>query len=136
MSLVLFTDGGARGNPGPAGAGYVLYVGEQRVFAEGTYLGDKLTNNQAEYLALFLGLSRAVESGHGGTDLEIRMDSELVVRQMQGVYKVKDAGLKERFLETRKLIAEHFPRARFTHVPRAENAEADKLVNEAIDAHI
>lgn len=131
MGIILYTDGGARGNPGPAGIGGVLYDGGKRVAEFKRYIG-KRTNNWAEYEALAEGVAEAKRSGFSGHALDIRMDSELIVRQMSGIYKVKDKNLKEQYAKVREALAD-FPGTRFTHVPREENMEADRLVNEAID---
>jgi ribonuclease HI len=128
----IFCDGGARGNPGPAGAAAVLYDGGgRRLDARGEYLG-RATNNVAEYRGLLLGLDLALH--HGLQDLTIRLDSELIVRQLTGEYRVKAPELKPLWAEARKRLA-HFARWEVAHVPRAENAEADRLVNESIDRH-
>lgn len=129
MQATLHSDGGARGNPGPAGVGYVIVFEDGREIAEGDYVGET-TNNQAEYRALLAGMVRAKQEGV--TDLTCRLDSELVVRQLDGEYRVKDADLKPLHEEVKK-IASGFFRVAFEHVPREENTEADALVNEAID---
>lgn len=131
--IVIYTDGGARGNPGPAGAGAVCYEGAKKLFELKKYLGDKLTNNWAEYEALILALTEAKKRGLEGRALEVRMDSELIVKQMRGEYKVKDAQLRLQHAKVHELLLADFPEALFTHVPRAENAEADALVNQALD---
>ncbi|GBR74324.1 ribonuclease HI [Candidatus Termititenax aidoneus] len=122
-----FVDGGARGNPGPAGAGAVLLGARPLTISK--YLG-KATNNVAEYTALVLLLRKAVEQGYG--ELEIFADSELMVRQINGQYKVKDEKLRGLYFQAAELIAK-LQKFSLTHVPRAQNKEADKLVNEAID---
>lgn len=128
---VLHTDGGSRGNPGPAGSGFVLRDGAGTIVcAAGHFLGDA-TNNRAEYDGLIRGLRSA--RSHGCRDLEVRMDSELIVRQMIGRYRVKNEGLKEPFAQAKKLLRD-FDEVHFVHIPRAENAEADRLANEAMDA--
>lgn len=122
-----FVDGGARGNPGPAGAGAVI---------EGPlplnihkFLGSA-TNNVAEYTALVLMLEKALESGY--TELDIFADSELMVRQIKGIYKVKNEGLKPLYLEAQKNL-QQLKKYTITHIRRELNGAADKLVNEAID---
>ena len=127
----LYVDGAARGNPGPAGAGGVLMLNGQVVGRLSVFLGTR-TNNEAEYEALIRGLALAVDQGVRG--LEVCMDSELVVRQMQGNYKVKQARLAELHVQAQKLTA-GFERVVFTHVPRTENKLADKQANLAIDDH-
>lgn len=127
----LHTDGGARGNPGPAGIGYVLRVKDSEAVFHGEYIGET-TNNQAEYTALLAGMKRAQEAEV--ENLECFLDSELIVRQLQGDYRVKNHGLKPLFKEAQEL-ANKFTDVSFSHVPREKNKEADKLVNRAIDAH-
>ena len=133
--VVIFTDGGARGNPGPAGAGVVIKENGQIVSQFGKYLGDTLTNNWAEYEALILAIQEAMRLGFTDRHIEFRMDSELIVRQMEGIYKVKDKNLKLQHAKVRELLLD-FEHVHFTHIPREENSEADALVNEAIDNRI
>lgn len=131
----LYTDGGARGNPGPAGAGAVLKVvkdGEEEVVDSLKKFLGETTNNQAEYKALILGLERA--KSLGVKTVEAFMDSQLAVKQLNREYKVKDAELGKRFLEVWNL-AQGFDGVTFTHIRREKNSEADALVNEAIDEH-
>ena len=129
--FIINTDGGARGNPGPAGIGVVICDGDNQVIAKHkAYIGEA-TNNVAEYKALILALEQAVRLG--STDIIINMDSELVVRQMQGKYKIKEPQLKLLAAEVFKL-SNGFAKISFIHVPREKNKQADKLVNEAIDA--
>lgn len=126
-------DGGARGNPGPAAAGYVLSDAAGRtVEARGVYLGSQ-TNNVAEYRALLAGLDAAARLA--APALVVCMDSELVVRQMTGEYRVKNEGLKPLHEEARRLLR-RLPRVSFRSVPREENAEADRLVNETLDRQL
>lgn len=127
-TAVLSVDGGARGNPGPAGVGIVLEVGE-KVVRLGEYIGEA-TNNVAEYKALLLGLKTAAEMGV--TVVEVRSDSQLMVRQLSGQYKVKSPGLVDLYFAAIKLLS-GFRRSTLTHVPREENREADKMANLAID---
>lgn len=128
---ILYTDGGSRGNPGPAGSGFVLFDSSGvTVCAEGHFLGEA-TNNRAEYDGLIRGLSSAVF--HGCRSLEVRMDSELIVRQMTGRYRVKNEGLKGPFARAKALV-DRLEHVDFVHVPREENTEADRLANEAMDA--
>jgi ribonuclease HI len=128
---LLFADGAARGNPGPAAYGFVLDdpAGKPRA-AVGRVLGET-TNNVAEYQALIAGLHCALE--HGVTELAVRMDSELVVRQMTGVYRVRNAGLKPLFEEARRL-SEQFKEFDIAHVRREHNVRADSEANKALDA--
>ncbi len=133
--IIIFTDGGARGNPGPAGSGAVVRGPDGKIVAEiSEYLGHQ-TNNFAEYTALVLALTAAREAFGDPVShpVEVKMDSELIVKQMKGEYKVKHPVLKEKNLEVRTLIHASFPVISFTHVRRAENAEADRLANDAMD---
>lgn len=131
MGVVIYTDGGARGNPGPAGAGAVIKKGEETVATIKKFLGEKQTNNWAEYEAVSLALQKAKELGLT-EDIEFRLDSKLVVEQLLGNWKIKEASLKPQVAKIKAQLA-GFGRVRFCHVPREENAEADALVNEAID---
>jgi ribonuclease HI len=127
----LFTDGGARGNPGPAAYGYVLEAEDGSVLdARGEPIGVA-TNNVAEYSALLAGLRRAAELGVD--ELEVVSDSELMVKQMTGVYRVKNEALRPLALEAGRL-ARALPRVTYTHVRREHNELADSLVNRALDA--
>jgi ribonuclease HI len=127
----LSTDGGARGNPGPAAFGYVLETDDGTVLdARGETIGVA-TNNVAEYRALVAGLEAAV--AHGVTELEVVSDSELLVKQMRGEYKVKNAALQALFLEASRL-ARKLGSVMYTAVRREHNELADRLVNEALDA--
>jgi ribonuclease HI len=127
----LFTDGGARGNPGPAAAAYVLETEDGTVLdARGETIGVA-TNNVAEYRALVAGLGRALELGVD--ELEVVSDSELLVKQMTGEYRVKNTALIELSLEAARLARE-IGRVAYSAVRRAENELADSLVNEALDA--
>jgi catechol 2,3-dioxygenase len=128
--LTINVDGGARGNPGPAAIGVVVRDGNGEVLEE---VGEKIgeaTNNVAEYKALLRGIELAAK--HGGTDLELIGDSQLVARQVQGRYKVKNAGIKPLHAEVKRALRA-FDSWSIRNVPRAENAEADRLVNEALD---
>jgi ribonuclease HI len=123
-------DGGARGNPGPAAIGVVLRDDAGAVLGEvGETIGEA-TNNVAEYKALLRGIELAGE--HGATELKLIGDSELVVRQVEGRYKVKNAGIKPLHAEVKRALAD-FDSWSIDHVRRAENADADRLVNEALD---
>jgi len=129
--LVVNVDGGARGNPGPAAVGIVVRTADGEVVAEVSERIGVATNNVAEYRALLRGIELARE--HGASELEIYGDSELVVKQVRGEYRVKDAGLKPLHAEARKALAE-LGEWSFDHVRRENNAHADELVNEALDA--
>jgi probable phosphoglycerate mutase len=127
----LFTDGGARGNPGPAAYGYVLEAQDGTVLAsEGRAIGIA-TNNVAEYSALIAGLRRALELAVA--EVEVVSDSELMVKQMTGEYRVKNEALRELSLEAARL-ARRLGEVNYTAVRREHNKLADKLVNEALDA--
>ena len=131
MKARLSTDGGARGNPGPAAFGYVLESEDGTVLdARGEAIGVA-TNNVAEYRALVAGLERAVEAGV--TELEVVSDSELMVKQMRGEYKVKNEALRALSLQAASL-GRRLGRVRYTAVRREHNELADRLVNEALDA--
>ncbi|HEY8501482.1 MAG TPA: ribonuclease HI family protein [Solirubrobacterales bacterium] len=124
-------DGGARGNPGPAAIGVVVRNGDGRVLEEvGEAIGEA-TNNVAEYRALLRGIKLA--AAHGAEELELIGDSELVVRQVEGRYKVKNAGMKELHGEVKRALRD-FDSWSIRHVRREHNADADRLVNEALDA--
>ncbi|MCW5201091.1 ribonuclease HI family protein [Desulfobulbus sp. F4] len=130
MNWTLFTDGASRGNPGQAGAGAVLFDAEGRELAARSLCLGHCTNNVAEYRALLLGLQSALEQGC--SRLEIRLDSELIVRQIQGRYQVKHETLKPLFAEVKTLLA-RFDGWAIIHVPRAQNKRADELANQGID---
>jgi ribonuclease HI len=127
----LFTDGGARGNPGPAAAAYVLEADDGHVLAAHGEAIGVATNNVAEYRALVAGLAKAVEVGVH--ELLVLSDSELLVKQMNGEYRVKSPALVELSLEAAHL-ARQLGRVRYRAVRRIENELADRLVNEALDA--
>lgn len=128
----LYTDGGARGNPGPAAGGYLIYDEDQLLTSQGNYLGIA-TNNKAEYSALIAGLQAAIKLDI--KELTCKLDSELVVKQVRGEYKVKHPDMKPLHDEVQKLVAK-FSSIEFRHVPRAENSDADAIVNQTLDAHI
>ena len=131
MSATLYTDGGARGNPGPAAFAYVLSAADGTVLdARGEVIGVA-TNNVAEYRALVAGLERAVADGL--RRVEVRSDSELMVKQMRGEYRVKNRDLQELFLQASR-AARAIGDVTYTHVRREHNELADRLVNEALDA--
>lgn len=130
-TFIIHTDGGARGNPGPAAIGVVIEEDGRILEAFGRSVGDRLTNNQSEYLAVEAALERAKQLG--GQVLEVLVDSELITRQLGGEYKVKDRELGKIFLRIWNL-RQGFERVTFTAVPREDNAAADRLVNDALDA--
>lgn len=129
----LFTDGAARGNPGPAGAGAVIISPDGHVVAKvGKFLGDE-TNNVAEYMGLIIGLKRA--KAMGIKELDVLADSELLVKQLNGEYAVKAEHLKPLHEEARALL-KAFSEIEIRHIPREENAQADAMSNRAIDERL
>ena len=131
--LIIYTDGGARGNPGPAGIGAVLKNEAGEIVAEiSEYLGVA-TNNQAEYKAVVAAIKKAKELG--ATELDFFLDSELVVKQLNREYKVKNHDLATLFVQVYNAVL-GFKKVTFKHVRRELNKEADRLVNKALDAHI
>jgi len=128
MKAILHTDGGARGNPGPAGIGAVVEISGAKKFYK-KFIGHA-TNNQAEYQAIILGLQKAKELG--ADEAECYLDSELVVKQLRREYKVKNQELAPLFIQVYNLT-QSFKAVKFSHVFRESNKEADKLVNEALD---
>ena len=137
---ILYTDGGARGNPGPAAAGVVIYDAKLKEVDKFAHYLGVATNNQAEYQALILGLGRIqklVGDTHklAETNVEVFMDSELIVKQMNGEYKVKNKDLKPLFAKVEALAAE-FASVKFKHIFRDKNTIADKLLNIELDKHL
>ncbi len=134
--LVLYCDGASRGNPGPASIGAILYkkaddgTESPEAVAEVSRAIGKATNNHAEYTSLIEGLKQAAGMNTDGID--VRMDSELVVKQIRGEYRVKNAGLKPLFEEAKRLL-NGFPEWSIAHIRRDRNSEADRLANEALD---
>ena len=131
MKARLSTDGGSRGNPGPAAYGYVLETDDGTVLAAHGEAIGVATNNVAEYRAVVEGLRKAVEVGVD--ELEVVSDSELIVHQMRGEWKIKNEALKELWGEAQEL-ADGLGKVRYTAVRREHNELADRLVNEALDA--
>jgi ribonuclease HI len=128
MELLISIDGASRGNPGPGGIGVVIYNGAGEVIREvGEYIGET-TNNVAEYTALIRGLEESLKLG--GTSIRIQTDSELLARQISGVYRVRSAHLAEYYYKARGLLAK-FKDAQIAHVPRKDNAHADRLASDA-----
>ena len=130
MKALLYTDGGARGNPGPAAFGYVLEAEDGTVLASHGERIGVATNNVAEYRALIAGLRRAAELHV--PRIEVVSDSELLVKQMRGEYRVKNEELRRLSLEAKRLERE-LAKVEYRHVRRAQNELADRLVNEALD---
>ena len=131
MKATLYTDGGARGNPGPAAFAYVLEDDTGEVLAAHGETIGVATNNVAEYRGLVAGLAKAVELGV--SEAEVVSDSELLVKQMRGEYRVKNEALRELHTEASR-IGRQLGRVEYRHVRRAENELADRLVNEALDS--
>jgi len=130
MKVVVHVDGGARGNPGPAAAACVISTPEGDTLGEHSQLLGSTTNNVAEYRALLLGLEQARELG--ADEVEVIGDSELIAKQVQGLYKVKHAAMRPLYLESMQALR-GFERWSIRTVPRAQNADADALVNAALD---
>ncbi len=132
----IFTDGGSRGNPGPAAIGCVIEHGSgptahgALIWEYGEYIGET-TNNQAEYRALVCALEKALELGH--QRVQCYLDSELLVKQLNREYRVKDAGLQQLYLKAYNRT-QKFESIRFEHIRRELNKHADRMVNEALDA--
>ena len=137
--LIIYTDGGARGNPGPAAVGVVFANQKGEIIKKfSQYLGDNLTNNEAEYQGAIFALKK-FKALFGkqlakNTEIDLRSDSELLVKQMKGEYKVLDAKIQKLFLELWNLKLD-FQKVKFQAIRRERNKEADKLVNEALDDH-
>lgn len=138
QKIIVHSDGGARGNPGPAAIGVIITDSEDNEIDKiSEYIGES-TNNIAEYTAVLRGLiALKARFGEGTRELEVdwRLDSELVVKQLAGEYKVKNPGLRGIHQEIQDMQAD-FPNISFTHVRREFNKEADKLVNKALDKEI
>jgi ribonuclease HI len=130
VKLTVNVDGGARGNPGPAAVGVVVRDEDGELVGKRAERIGEATNNVAEYRALLLGVGTAIELG--ATEVELVGDSELIVRQVEGRYKVKDATLRELHSEATRVLAT-LDSWSIRHVKRAENADADRLVNAALD---
>ena len=135
--IIIYTDGGSRGNPGKAGIGVVFCNEKEQIIKKfGEYLGDNLTNNDAEYQAIIFALKK-FKSVFGKaiaeiSEVEIRADSELVVKQLNGDYRLTDPKIQQFFIEIWNLKFD-FESVKFRHIPREKNKEADRLVNEALD---
>ncbi|HEV8677533.1 MAG TPA: ribonuclease HI family protein [Candidatus Paceibacterota bacterium] len=139
QKITIHTDGGARQNPGPAGIGVVIQDESEKVIGEISKFIGSQTNNFAEYEALIQGLLKVQEMFAGKTDnieVSVVMDSELVVKQCQGLYKIKEPTLKEQWGRVQAIRSEFFPHITFTHVRREFNKRADELVNAAVDASL
>ena len=135
--IIIYTDGGSRGNPGKAGIGVVFCNEKEQIIKKyGQYLGDNLTNNDAEYSAIIFALKKFKalfgKALAENTDVEIKADSELVVKQLNGKYKLLEPKIQQFFIEIWNLKFD-FKSVKFKHVPREKNKEADRLVNEALN---
>jgi ribonuclease HI len=128
--VTIFTDGAARGNPGPAAYAYVIHGAAGAILAEHSQCLGETTNNVAEYVALVRALEKALELG--AKKILLHSDSELMVKQMRGEYKVKNEGLRDLF-EQAAALAKRFTAVTFKHVRRGDNSHADRLCNEALD---
>jgi ribonuclease HI len=131
VKVVVHVDGGSRGNPGPAAAGAVVSTPDGEIVDEASELLGVATNNVAEYRGLLLGLARA--RALGATEVEVVNDSELIAKQVNGVYKVKHAAMRPLYMDALAALRE-FDSWSIRSVPRAQNADADALVNQALDS--
>lgn len=134
--IIIYTDGGSRGNPGPAAIGVQIQDDTGEVLKEVSESIGNSTNNIAEYMAVAEALKAAKELFGKKTkemEFELRMDSELIQKQLTNQYQIKDAGLVPYFIEIHNLRVSAFPNLTVTHVKREKNKEADRLVNEALD---
>ena len=135
--IIIYTDGGSRGNPGKAAIGVVFCNEKEEIIKRfGEYLGDNLTNNEAEYQAVIFALKK-FKAVFGKkiaevSEVEIRSDSELLAKQMSGIYKIEDEKIQRFFIEIWNLQID-FKGVKFKAIPREKNKEADRLVNEALD---
>ena len=127
--LSIYTDGGARGNPGPAGIGVVIFDGKKKIKELKKYIGIA-TNNVSEYTAVIYALQEALMQK--AEEVELNLDSELVAQQLEGEYRVKNANIRPLFEQAMHLIS-GFKKIKIKHIPREENKEADRLVNKAIN---
>lgn len=135
-TITIFSDGGSRGNPGPAAVGAQMLDSRGKVLKEVSETIGNATNNFAEYHALMRGLQVAKEHFGKRTKeihFELKLDSELVKKQLNGEYQIKEPGLVPYFIEIHNLRVSSFPNLTLTHVPREQNKEADRLANEALD---
>ncbi len=136
-NIIAYTDGGARGNPGPAGAGVYIQDANGAVLKEVSQFLGNATNNFAEYNGVLIAL-QTLKSMYGTKTkqmhFEIRMDSELVKKQLNNEYQIKEPGLVPYFIEIHNMRVSSFPHLTLTHVPREKNKEADRLSNVAMDA--
>jgi len=134
QKIEVYSDGGARGNPGPGGSGFVVYIDGKKIYEGKKYLG-KTTNNQAEYNGVLEALAYIKEKLAGEKKITFYLDSELVVKQLRGEYKIKNQKLQEMANKIKTILNSLGTDVSWVHVPREKNKLADKLVNEAIDSN-
>ena len=137
-TYTVFTDGGARGNPGPAGAGAIIFNENGETLKEvSSFLGER-TNNWAEYEAVVIGLEALKKivgkEKRKNISVEVKLDSELIARQLSGIYQIKEESLFPQYIKVHNMRVKEFPNITFTHIPREKNKEADRLANEAMDS--
>jgi ribonuclease HI len=137
--IIAYTDGGARGNPGPAGVGVQILSADGKVLKEVAKFLGNATNNFAEYNGVLVAL-QTMKAMFGKKskemEFEIRLDSELVKKQLNAEYQIKEPGLVPYFIEIHNMRVASFPNLTFTHIPREKNKEADRLANEAMDGNV
>lgn len=135
--VILYTDGGSRGNPGVAGAGVAIVSAAGQILKTASKPLGHMTNNEAEYQAVILGLETLKKlfgkEKIGGLNIEVRLDSELVKKQLSGEYQTKEEHLWPLFMKIWNKRVADFPHLSFTHIPREDNELADKMANEAMD---
>jgi len=136
--IIIYTDGGSRGNPGIAGAGAFITDSAGKVLKEASQYLGKGTNNFAEYEAVILGLQTLKKLFSKDKlkelDIEVKLDSQLIARQLSGEYQVKEETLFGQFIKVHNMQVKDFPKITFTYIPREQNKEADRLANEAMDS--
>ena len=130
--ITIYTDGGARGNPGPSGAGVVIEENGEILKESSRFLGEQ-TNNWAEYEAVVLGFQEAKKLKLKGKTIIFKLDSELIVEQLSGNYQIKEPNLFPQFIKVHNFQVKDFKNVSFTYIPRAQNTEADRLEYEAMD---
>lgn len=134
--ITLYTDGGSRGNPGPAGVGIVIVGVQGKILKEISKFLGKQTNNFAEYEAVAEGLQtlkKILGKRLKDFNFEVKLDSQLVARQLSGEYQIKEGSLFPQFIKIHNMQVKDFPKIKFTYIPREKNKEADRLANEAMD---
>lgn len=136
--ITLYTDGGSRGNPGPAGAGAFITDGTGKALKQvSQYLGEQ-TNNFAEYEAVILGLQALKKLFSKDKlkelNIEVKLDSQLVARQLSGEYQIKEPSLFQQFIKVHNTQVKDFPKIKFTYIPREQNKHADALANKAMNS--